>query len=119
MDLEKYPPDAEEVYVPRRLSANLAAVLLGRFPKLKRILVPRSVYRIISPKVLDALKGVGVEVIPTGRPRGRPPKYSESVINEICSRYTRGESASEIARDLGIPERSVYHILSRRGLAGR
>ncbi|HID09496.1 TPA: DUF1699 domain-containing protein [Candidatus Micrarchaeota archaeon] len=119
MNLDRYPPESEEVYVSRRLSANLAAVLLRRFPRLKRILVPRSVYRIISPKVLNALREVGVEVVSTDRPRGRPPKYSEAVINEICTRYTRGESASEIARDLGIPERSVYYILSRRGLTRR
>lgn len=119
MDLDCYPPDSEEVYIPRRLSANLATLLLQRFPKLKRILVPQSIYRITSPKVLDALRAVGVDVVSTGRSRGRPPKYSEAVINEICTRYTHGERASEIARDLGIPERTVYYILSRRGLVRR
>ncbi|MDN5366693.1 MAG: hypothetical protein PWQ11_104 [Candidatus Diapherotrites archaeon] len=117
--LNNYPPDAEEVYVPRRLSANLATQLLQRFPKLKRILVPQSIYKMTSKRVLEALAAVGVEVIPTGRSRGRPPKYSEDVINEVCTRYTHGESASKIARDMGIPERTVYYILSRRGLVRR
>ncbi len=119
MNLDAYPPDTEEVYVPRRLSANLATLLLQRFPNLRRILVPRSVYSMISPRVLEALKAVGVEVVSTDRGRGRPAKYSEAVINEICTRYTHGESASKIARDLGIPERSVYYIISRRGLTRR
>ena len=119
MNLDSYPHDSEDVYVPRRLSANLAAVLLKRFPKLKRIVVPRSVYDAVSPKVLNALKAVGVDVVPSERHRGRPPKYSEAVINEICTRYTRGESAAEIAKDMGVPERSVYYILSRRGLVRR
>ena len=119
MDLDRYPPDAEEIYVPRRLSANLATLLLQRFPKLKRVLVPRSVHSMISRRVLSALQEVGVEVVPTGRSRGRPPKYSEEVINEVCTRYTHGERASEIARSMGIPERTVYYILSRRGLVRR
>jgi len=119
MDLSRYPSDAEEIYVPRRLSANLATLFLQRFPRLKRILVPASVYRMISHRVLAALRDVGVEVRPTGRSRGRPPKYSEEVINEVCTRYTHGERASEIARSMGIPERTVYYILSRRGLVGR
>lgn len=119
MDLSKYPSNAEEVYIPRRLSSNLATLLLQRFPNLKRIRVPRSVYEMTSRRVISALREVGVEVVPTGRSRGRPPKYSEDVINEICTRYTHGERASEIARSMGIPERTVYYILSRRGLVRR
>ena len=107
------------VYVPRRLSASLAADLLKRFPRLSKILLPSSVFRAVSPSVLEGLRSVGVEVVPTNRARGRPPKYSEDVINTICLRYTHGESVAKISADLGVPERSVYYILSRRGLIRR
>ncbi|NPA76235.1 MAG: hypothetical protein GXN93_00590 [Candidatus Diapherotrites archaeon] len=107
------------VYVPRRLSAPLAAELLRKYPRLSRILLPPSIFRVASPAVLEGLRSVGVEVIPTNRARGRPSKYSEDVINTICIKYTHGTPVSEIASDLGIPERSVYYILSRRGILRR
>ena len=110
---------AEEVYVARRLSKNLAVRLLKEHPELKRIYVPESILKTVSPRVLEALRSVGVEVLSTGRKRGRPPKYSEEIINQVCTRYIHGEKASEISRDLGIPLRSVYYILSSRGLTGR
>ncbi len=111
--------NASVVYVSRRLSANLAAELLRQYPNLSKILLPASVFRAVSASVLDALRSVGVEVVPTNRARGRPPKYSEDVINTICLRYTHGESVAKISADLGVPERSVYYILSRRGLIRR
>ncbi len=44
----------------------------------------------------------------TGRPKGRPTKYSEAVANEICDRLADGESLLSICTDEHLPsERSV------------
>ncbi len=114
---EESPPDAEEVYVPRRISRTLAAELIRRFPRLRRIYVPRSVLEQTSGRVIAALKSVGIDVLPTGRDRGRPRKYGEDVVRRARAMRAKGASAREIAEALGIPLRTVYHIL-RQGYKG-
>ena len=109
---------SEEVYVPRRISRTLAARLLQEHPDLKRILVPRSLYEQTSKRVIAALKEVGVEVVPTGRSRGRPRKYGDDVINRVVEMRKRGASVREIAERMGIPVRTVYYLL-RQSYKGR
>ncbi|NPA86384.1 MAG: helix-turn-helix domain-containing protein [Candidatus Diapherotrites archaeon] len=106
----------EEIYVARRISKGLATTLLSLFPNLKRIHAPRSVIELSSPKVLEALRRVGVEIVETGRRPGRPPKYDEETLKLIVEKYKSGEAVSEISRSTGIPIRTVYHILRRLGL---
>lgn len=103
----------EEAYVARRISKRLATILLSSMPQLKRIYAPRSVLNTSSEKVLRALKKIGVEVIPTGRRRGRPPKYGAETLKLLLEKYRNGESPSEISRDLGIPLRTVFHLLRK------
>ncbi len=105
-----------EVHVSRRLSAPFVFSLLSEHPDLERIVVPPSVYRITSSRVLDALKRTGVEVIVRAR-RGRPPKYSEETIKKVVEYYRRGVPARKISTNLGIPIRTVYHILRSRGVS--
>ncbi len=116
---ENSPPDAEEVYVPRRISRALAAELIRRFPRLKRIYVPQSVLQQTSRRVIEALKHVGIDVLPTGRGRGRPRKYGEEIAKRAREMREQGKSAREIAEALGIPLRTVYHILRQSYKGGR
>lgn len=108
---------SEDVYVPRRISRALAARLLREHPDLKRIFVPRSLYEQTSRKVIAALRAVGVEVLPTGRGRGRPRKYGEDVVNRVIEMRRKGASVREISERTGIPLRTVYYLL-RHGYKG-
>ena len=40
---------------------------------------------------------------PTGRPTGRPRKYTEALADEVCRRIAEGESLRRITRDPHIP----------------
>ncbi len=109
---------SEEVYVARRISRTLAARLLQEHPDLKRILVPRSLYEQTSKRIIAALRKVGVEVLPTGRGRGRPRKYGDDVVAKVMEMKKRGATVREIAEKTGIPVRTVYYIL-RQGYKGK
>ncbi len=114
--LDEAPVETEEVYVGRRLSSKLVVLLLSKFPNLKRIYLPRSLYERTSERLREALRRVGVELVPTNRKPGRPPKYSEETLKLVVEKYKSGEKVPEISRDLGIPVRTVYYILRRMGV---
>lgn len=42
-------------------------------------------------------------------PTGRPTKYNESIVKEICSRIASGESLLQICRDKHMPSRISVH----------
>ena len=113
--LRKGSPE-EEAYIARRISKRLATILLTSMPNLKRLYAPRSVINVSSEEVLQALERIGIQVIPTGRRRGRPPKYGAETLKLLLEKYRNGESPSEISRDLGIPLRTVFHLLRKLGL---
>lgn len=117
-DLKNLRPDPniKEVYVGRRLSKKLVAVLLSLYPNLRRIYVPSSLFETLSPRLKEALSSVGVEVVPTGRRPGRPQKYGTETLKLVEEKYRSGESPSKISSDLGIPLRTVYYLLRKLGL---
>ena len=113
LDLLRKGSPEEEAYIARRISKRLATILLTSMPNLKRLYAPRSVINASSEEVLQALERIGIQVIPTGRRRGRPPKYGAETLKLLLEKYRNGESPSEISRDLDIPLRTVFHLLRK------
>lgn len=108
--------DAESIYCTLRLSVNTVNVLLNVFPKLKEIYMPKSLIKLTPDEVKNLLKEKGIELKSTNRGRGRPPKYDEKTVKTVVDKYKAGESPEDIAKELGIPARSVYYILRRQGV---
>ena len=106
----------KEVYVAQRISKALVLALLTLFPNLERIYAPTSVVRLTSTRIRNALKRVGVEIVPTERPPGRPTKYDRKTLKLVVEKYRRGEPVSKISGELGIPLRTLYYILRKLGL---
>ncbi len=112
----KKDPKVKEVYLGRRLSKNVATLLLSLYPNLEKIYLPRSLYRVTSNQVKKALEAVGVRLVPTDRRPGRPPKYDEETLKLIVEKYKSGEAVNKISSDTGIPLRTVYYLLRKLGL---
>jgi len=108
--------DATAIYCTLRLSMNTVNVLLNVFPNVKEIYMPRSLIKLTPEELKNYLKEKGVELKSTNRGRGRPPKYDEKTIKTVVDKYKAGESPEDIAKELGIPARSVYYILRRQGV---
>jgi hypothetical protein len=60
--------------------------------------------------------------IPTGKPVGRPPAYTEALAAEICMRLARGESLLQMCKLDHMPARSTiaqWHIDNVEGFSAR
>ena len=92
--------------------------LLDKYPQLKKIKCPSSLYLRTSKKYLDALSELGIEVEPVIK-RGRPKKYGETEGKIIQKMLNEGKSPKEIAEKLEIPLKTVYYLKDTKLKRGR
>jgi hypothetical protein len=108
----------DKVYVTEPLSSQKIIELLEKYPNLKKINCPKSLYLRTSKKYIDALSQLGVEVEPLTR-RGRSKKYTESDVENIGKMLKKGASPQEISDSLNIPLKTVYYLNKSRLGRGR
>ncbi|MDP3033806.1 MAG: helix-turn-helix domain-containing protein [Methanobacteriaceae archaeon] len=99
----------EKVHINQPLTSRKIMEVLEKYPDLKKITCPISLYKRTSPKYLDALKELGIEVEPLSS-RGRPNKYDEKKVFEIKSLLKDGKTPKEISKQMKIPLKSVYYL---------
>jgi hypothetical protein len=99
----------EKVYINQPLTSRKIMEVLEKYPDLKKITCPVSLYERTSPKYLDALKELGIEVEPVAY-KGRPKKYYEKDIFMIKSLLKDGKTPKEISQKMEIPLKSVYYL---------
>lgn len=99
------------IYINKRPSLPITLELLNRAPKLEIIYLPPSIYLSTSKRVISSLKSVGIDVQPLKVKKGRPLKYTHIHRSKIIRLRKLGYSISEISNKIGIPRRSVYHLL--------
>jgi len=92
--------------------------LLDKYPNLKRIKCPSSLYFRTSKKYLDALSELGIEVEPVIK-RGRPKKYSDTEAKLIEKMLNEEVSPKDIADKLQIPLKTVYYLKNTKLKRGR
>lgn len=107
-----------EVYINKALSSQVIMELLDKYPHLEKIKCPQSLYARTSPKYLDALKELGIEVEPVIR-RGRPRKYDSGEVETIHDMLTAGSTPKEIAEKLNMPLKTVYYLKDIKLKRGR
>jgi len=108
----------DEIYVNKPLSSQVIMELLDKYPQLKKIKCPSSLYLRTSKKYLDALSELGIEVEPVIK-RGRPKKYGETEGKIIQKMLNEGKSPKEIAEKLEIPLKTVYYLKDTKLKRGR
>jgi len=108
----------DEIYVNKPLSSQVIMELLDKYPQLRKIKCPSSLYLRTSKKYLDALSELGIEVEPVIK-RGRPKKYGETEGKIIQKMLNEGKSPKEIAEKLEIPLKTVYYLKDTKLKRGR
>lgn len=86
--------------------------LLDKYPDLKKIKSPKSLYIRTSKKYLDALSKLGIEVEPVIK-RGRPKKYGVNESEKVHDMLMEGFTPKEISEKLDIPLRTIYSLIKR------
>lgn len=99
----------EEIYIKKALSSQVIMEILDKYPDLKRIKCPKSLYNRASRKYLDALRELGVEVEPVIK-RGRPRKYGAKEVEAIHDMLANGATPQEVSKKLDIPLKTVYYL---------
>ena len=93
----------EEIYINLELDRDVAIALLENCEP-KKIYLPKSKYKRSSKKIIKALEGVDVEVIPIKPKTGRPTN-----VDKIVKKYL-DKTPKEIAEITGINLKTVeYH----------
>ena len=93
----------EEIYINLELNRDVAIALLENCEP-KKIYLPKSKYKRSSKKIIKALEGVDVEVIPIKPKTGRPTN-----VDKIVKKYL-DKTPKEIAEITGINLKTVeYH----------
>jgi len=93
----------EEIYINLELDRDVAIALLENCEP-KKIYLPKSKYKRSSKKIIKALEGVDVEVIPVEAKTGRPTN-----VDKIIKKYL-DKKPKEIAEITGINIKTVeYH----------
>ncbi|MGZ7120126.1 MAG: helix-turn-helix domain-containing protein [Methanobacterium sp.] len=108
----------QEIYVKRALSSQVIMELLDKYPDLKKIKCPKSLYIRTSKKYLDALEEIGIEVEPVIK-RGRPKKYGTEEEEIIHDMLTQGLTPNEVAEKLDIPLKTIYYLKDIKLKRGR
>ena len=108
----------QEIYVKKALSSHVIMEILDKYPDLKKIKTPKSLYSRTSKKYLKALNELGIEVEPVIK-RGRPKKYGKIEVNKIHDMLDDGSSPKEIAEKLNLPIKTVYYLKDVKLKRGR
>ncbi len=99
----------EEIYVNKPLSLSRILEILDKYPNLKKISCPPSLYSRISPKYLQALDELNVKVEPVKK-KGRPKKYHDKESDTVEFLLKSGYTPQEIAEKLQLPLKTVYYL---------
>ncbi|MCQ6253950.1 hypothetical protein [Methanocaldococcus sp.] len=95
--------NVDEIYINLELDRDVAIALLENCEP-KKIYLPKSKYKRSSKKIIKALEGVGVEVIPISPKTGRPTN-----VDIIVKKYL-DKKPEEIAKITGLNLKTVeYH----------
>ncbi len=95
--------NVDEIYINLELDRDVAIALLENCEP-KKIYLPKSKYKRSSKKIIKALKGVDVEVIPISPKTGRPTN-----VDKIIKKYL-DKKPEEIAKITGLNLKTVeYH----------
>lgn len=99
----------EKVHINQPLTSRKIMEVLEKYPDLKKITCPTSLYKRTAPKYLDALNELGIEVEPLEN-KGRPKKYNKTDVFEIKNLLKEGKTPKEISQQMKIPLKSIYYL---------
>lgn len=104
---------SSKVHVNKPLSSRLIIELLDDNPDLEEIDCPRSLYERTAKTYIDALNELDIKINIVEH-RGRPKVYDENLKKQIDEMIEQGLSPKSISKRLGIKQKSVYYLKSKK-----
>ena len=102
----------EEIHISTTLSSKKIVELIDKYPNLKIITCPKSIYNRISKKYLEVLDELGIAV-KIKYNWGKPVKYTEKDRINVINLIKEGLFPQNIAKKLDIPVQSVYYLKNK------
>ena len=103
---------AEEVHISTTLSSKKIMELIDKYPNLKIVTCPNSIYDRISKKYLEALEKLGITV-KIKYNWGKPPKYTENDRINVVNLIKKGLFPQDIAEKLNLSVHTVYYLKNK------
>ena len=103
---------AEEVHISTTLSSKKIMELIDKYPNLKIVTCPNSIYDRISKKYLEALEKLGI-VVKIKYNWGKPPKYTENDRINVVNLIKKGLFPQDIAEKLNLSVQTVYYLKNK------
>ena len=104
--------DGIEIYINAPLTSRRIVELMDKYPNMARILCPISLYKRTSPKYIEILKKLEIEVKGIHK-MGPPRKYDEKTITLLGEKLEKGLSPQEIAQEMNLPLKTVYYLKNK------
>lgn len=101
--------DTNTVHISSQLSSKKIVELMDKFPNLKKITCPPSLYTRISKKYLEVLKELGITVEMKYN-WGAKKKYNNEIKEEVINLIKKGQKPFEIAEKLNFPVKTIYYL---------
>ena len=99
----------DKIYINQSLTSHKIIEVLDKYPKLRKITCPPSLYKRMPERYLEALSKLGVEVEPVKK-IGRPRKYGKKEIEKVNLMFKQGYTPQEISDNQNIPLKTVYYL---------
>ncbi|MEA4957660.1 hypothetical protein SDC9_08622 [bioreactor metagenome] len=106
---EENNENGSNVHISSQLSSKMIVDLMDKYPNLKKITCPPSIYNRISKKYLEVLEELEIDVEVKHNWR-TPKKYSDEKKKEIIDLIKNGSTPFEIAEHLNLPLKTVYYM---------
>ena len=103
--------DVTTIHMTRALSSSLIIDLMNKYPNLREITCPPSVYDRTSKKYIDALEKLGIEVKKKYKWGAKSQTNGEEEI--VLDLAKKGLKAREISEKLNIKLNRVYYLLRK------
>jgi hypothetical protein len=102
----------EEVHISTALSSKKIVEVIDKYPNLKIITCPKSIYNRVSKKYLEALKNLGIAV-KIKYNWGKSVKYTEKDRISVINLIKEGLFPQDIAKKLNIPVQTIYYLKNK------
>jgi hypothetical protein len=97
-----------EIHSSDLLTSKKIVEIIDKYPNLKKITCPESIYKRSSKKYITALKQIGIDV-KTKRNYEKPKKYPTEG-KKVIELLNKNKNPQEIADNLNISVKTVYYL---------
>lgn len=104
-------PETRELYINARPSMDIVMSIFENAPNLELLACPPSLLKQTSTRVFKTLDERGIKIRHHEVGVGRPKKYDSPTLKKIMELRGRGVPVKDIAKQMGMPLRTVYYHL--------